>query len=137
MPWAPELFSAPALQRLEEKWGRGLVTVPFFDGVMSGELEALVGSFAGVPELHHPVRGRIRGARAFEAFVIETNAWLRRLNASVEDVERVHAGRGGLGKWCSTSTARPDESISRWRSWPTSGRMDGSRKCGCTTAAGR
>jgi hypothetical protein len=39
---------------------------------MAGELDALVESFAGEPELHHPVRGRIRGTRAFEAFVTET-----------------------------------------------------------------
>jgi len=39
---------------------------------MAGELDALVESFAGEPELHHPVRGRIKGARAFEAFVTET-----------------------------------------------------------------
>lgn len=98
MPWAPELFSAPVLQRLEEKWRHGLVTVPFFDGLMAGEFDALVGSFAGEPELHHPVRGRIRGARAFEAFVIETNAWLSRRNVSVEDVEHVVAERQGFGE---------------------------------------
>ncbi len=98
MPWAPELFSAPTLQRLEEKWQSELVTVPFFDGLMAGEFDALVGSFAGVPELHHPVRGRITGARAFEAFVVETNAWLRERNVSVEDVERIVAERRGLGE---------------------------------------
>lgn len=77
MPWWPELFSAPALQRAEEKWQRELDTVPFFDGLLAGEFDALIGSFAGEPELHHPVRGRIRGARAFETYVTETNAWLR------------------------------------------------------------
>ena len=98
MPWAPELFSAPTLQRLEEKWQRELVTVPFFDGLMAGEFDALVESFAGVPELHHPVRGRITGARAFEAFVVETNAWLSERNVSVEDVERIVAERRGFGE---------------------------------------
>ena len=80
MPWAPELFSAPALQRLEEKRQRRLSTVPYFDGLMAGELDALVGSFAGEPELHHPVRGRIRGKRAFEEFVTEVNVRLGRRN---------------------------------------------------------
>jgi hypothetical protein len=51
MPWTPELFSAPVLQRVEEKWARKLATVPFFDGLLAGELDALVGSFAGEPEL--------------------------------------------------------------------------------------
>ena len=116
MPWLPELFSAPALAKLEEKAQHELVTVPFFDGLMAGEPDALVESFAGEPELHHPVRGRIRGARAFEAYVIETKAWLSRAQ---------HHGRGrrrtsstsdaALGRWFSTSTVRPDESIFRSR----------------------
>jgi hypothetical protein len=96
MPWAPELFSAPILQRLEEKWGHELVTVPFFDGLLAGEFDALVGSFAGEPELHHPIRGRISGARAFGKYVIETNAWLSQRNVSVEDVEHVVAERHGF-----------------------------------------
>jgi hypothetical protein len=98
MPWVPELFSAPALEQLQEKWRDELETVPFFDGLMAGELDALVGSFAGEPELHHPVRGRIRGVRAFEAFVSETNAWLTRRNTSIEDGERVIGDRHGLGE---------------------------------------
>jgi hypothetical protein len=69
MPWIPELFSAPALEALTQKRRRDeLVAVPFFDGLMAGELDALVESFAGEPEVHHPVRGRIRGKRAFEAY---------------------------------------------------------------------
>jgi len=96
MPWTPELFSAPIVQRVQEKWGHELVTVPFFDGLLAGEFDALVGSFAGEPELHHPVRGRIRGARAFKAYVTGTNAWLRQRNASVENVEYVVAGRRGF-----------------------------------------
>ena len=96
MPWAPELFSAAALQRLEEKRRRELVAVPYFDGLMSGELGALVESFAHAPELHHPTRGRIRGVRAFETFVTETRAWLGRYAVSVEDVEHVVADRRGF-----------------------------------------
>jgi hypothetical protein len=97
MPWVPELFSAPVLQQVQEKWRHELVTVPFFDGLLAGNFfNALVGSFGGEPELHHPVRGRIRGARAFEAYVSGTNAWLRQRNASVENVEYVVAGRRGF-----------------------------------------
>jgi SnoaL-like protein len=96
MPWAPELFSAPALARVEERRRHGLVTVPFFDGLMAGELDALVGSFVGEPELHHPVRGRIRGARAFEAYFDEMQAMFTQRIASVEDVERVVAERHGF-----------------------------------------
>jgi hypothetical protein len=98
MPWVPELFSVPVLQQVQERWSRELVSVPFFDGLLTGEFDALVGSFAGEPELHHPVRGRIRGVRAFEAYVTETNAWLRERNASVENVEYVVAGRRGFAE---------------------------------------
>lgn len=89
MPWAPELFSAPALQKLEETRRLPMVSVPYFDGLLLGDLDPLVGSFAGDPEMQHPVRGRIRGARAFEEFAGELNARLQRRNVSVEDVERV------------------------------------------------
>jgi len=86
MPFTPELFSAPTLARLEEKRRDKLVSVPYFDGLMAGEPDALVKSFAAVPELHDPVRGRVKGTRAFEAFVSETSSWLRQHNFSVEDV---------------------------------------------------
>ena len=82
MPWIPELFSAPVLEQFEEKQQQEVVNVPYFDGLMAGELGALVDSFAGEPQLQHPVRGRIRGARAFEAFVADTNEWLARRNVS-------------------------------------------------------
>jgi hypothetical protein len=99
MPWVPELFSAPVLERVKEKLRRDeLVTVPYFAGLMAGEPDALVESFAGEPELHDPVRGRIKGTRAFEAFVTETNAWLKQRNVSVEDVEHVATERGGFGE---------------------------------------
>jgi hypothetical protein len=68
-------------RRLEE-----LVLVPFFDGLMTGELDALIGSFAGEPEVHHPVRGRIRGVPAFARFVTDTRTWLADRNVTVEDV---------------------------------------------------
>ncbi len=97
MPWLPELFSAPALQHLQDKWERELVTVPFFDGLMAGELDALVESFAGEPELHHPVRGRIKGVGAFSRFVVQTRTWLSQPGASIEDLDHVVRGarRGG------------------------------------------
>jgi SnoaL-like domain len=87
VPWAPELFSAPALQGLLDKYRRDrLRSVPFFDGLLSGEVDALVESFSGVPELHHPVRGRIKGDSAFRRFVTEMTSWLAAGNADVEHV---------------------------------------------------
>src|SRR5215212_4492417 len=68
VPWAPELFSAPALQRVLDKYRRErLRSVPFFDGLMSGEIDALLESFSGVPEVHHPVRGRDQGRKRVPA----------------------------------------------------------------------
>jgi hypothetical protein len=96
VPFAPELFSAPALVRLEENRQQALVRVPFFDGLMAGEPDALVKSFAVVPELHDPIRGRVKGTRAFEAFASEMGSWLRQANFSVEDVEHVIAERHGF-----------------------------------------
>jgi hypothetical protein len=90
MPWAPELFSAPALERLREKLRlEELQSVPYYDGLIAGEPDALVESFAGEPVLYDPMRGRVRGERAFRAYVAELSAWLLQLNVSVEDVERV------------------------------------------------
>ena len=62
MPWIPELFSAPVLERLQEKWERErLEAVPYYDGLMAGEHDALIRSFAGEPVLHDPLTG---GSRA-------------------------------------------------------------------------
>jgi hypothetical protein len=93
MPWFPDLFSAPVLDRIRRDAAdaRAAEPVPYFDGVQSGETDALVGSFAYEPELHHPVRGRVRGRRAFERFVAEINAWLNERNAEFGEVERILA----------------------------------------------
>ena len=95
MPWTPELFSAPARERLEEKLRDLPPRVPYFSGLMSGEIDALVGSFAGEPQLHDPVRGRVRGRDAFAAFVSETSSWLRDRGFTAELLE--HAVAGGHG----------------------------------------
>ena len=90
MPWVPELFTAPALARIwEDERRRRLALVPFFAGVMTGETRALAESFAGEPELHHPVRGRVKGVAAFERFVSELRTWLAEHSASAEDVDFV------------------------------------------------
>jgi hypothetical protein len=89
MPWLPELFSAPALAHFEERHGRLPARVPFFDGLLSGEIDALIGSFAGEPEVHHPVRGRMKGAAAFALFVTDMTSWLAERNVSQEEVNIV------------------------------------------------
>jgi SnoaL-like protein len=90
VPWVPELFTAPVLQKVLDKRRRdSLVAVPYFDGLMAGDPNALIESFWGEPEVYDPVRGRVRGLRAFEAFMTETNDWLTQHNARVVDVEHV------------------------------------------------
>jgi hypothetical protein len=99
MPWLPELFSGPALERIYDRAAadaRAGAPVPYFAGVTSGETDALVASFAGEPELHHPFRGRVKGRRAFERFVTDTNAWLTATNAVVGPIERLITPRRGI-----------------------------------------
>jgi hypothetical protein len=96
MPWAPELFSAPVLARLQERRARLEMGVPFFDGLMTGEIEPLIGSFAGEPEVHHPLRGRIKGSTAFVRFVTDMTAWMAERNATVEDVNFILTPSSGV-----------------------------------------
>ncbi len=98
MPWFPEMFSASVLERIRDDAAdaRAAEPVPYFDGVMSGETNALVGSFAGEPELHHPVRGRVRGRRGFERFVSDTNTWLTERHAVFSPVQRILTPRRGI-----------------------------------------
>jgi hypothetical protein len=88
MPWVPELFSAPVLARFEAKQRHKVVDVPYFDGLLAGETDALIESFAGEPRLHHPLRGHIEGEYEFREFVADTDRWLREHDAAVEDVQR-------------------------------------------------
>lgn len=141
MPWVPELFTAPALERLEEERRHKLATVPYFPGLLAGEPDALISSFAGEPELHHPLRGRIKGARAFAEFVGETTAWIAERDIAIEDVDHVVTGTrgfeevvlhlGGDGKEVDLPVAivadrHPDGRIDELRmyysGWPLSGR---------------
>jgi hypothetical protein len=68
MPWIPELFSAPVLEQIRSRAAadaRAAAPVPYFAGVRSGETDALVRSFDGEPELHHPIRGRVPLCKRF------------------------------------------------------------------------
>jgi SnoaL-like domain len=97
VPWAPELFSASALEGVLEKYRRErLRSVPFFDGLVTGEIDALVESFSGVPEVHHPVRGRIKGEAAFRHFVTEMTSWLAARKVDVEHVNLCIADPRGI-----------------------------------------
>ena len=90
MPWLPELFSAPALEQLQARWDwEHLEAVPYYDGLMAGEHDALIRSFAGVPVVHDPLHGRFLGVRAFEQYVTELSAWLGERNVAFDRVDDV------------------------------------------------
>jgi hypothetical protein len=97
MPWLPELFSEPVLQRvLDQRHVDEVVAMSFFDGVLSGEQDALLDSFAGEPAVHDPVRGHITGRPAFTAYLDDLRAWLAQRNVTVEDVSRVILSQHGF-----------------------------------------
>jgi SnoaL-like domain len=96
MPWWPDLFSAPVLARLEERRAGPDAGVPFFDGLMTGEIDALIGSFAAEPQVHHPVRGRVKGSAAFVRFVTEMTTWMAEHNVTVEDGNFIVTPTGGV-----------------------------------------
>ena len=99
MPWFPELFSARALAEIEEKLRREeRDTVPYFAGFLTGETDALIQSFAGEPEVHYPVRGRVKGERAFAAYAAATKAWLEEREDSIEDIGLLRTERRSVGE---------------------------------------
>ena len=84
MPWHPEVFSVQALERVLDR-AEPSALVPFFAGLMTGEVDAIMRTFAGEPEVHHPIRGRVKGVAAFERFAAETNAWMAEHDVTVKD----------------------------------------------------
>jgi ketosteroid isomerase-like protein len=73
--------------------------VSLFDGLLAGEIDALIGSFAGEPEVHHPVRGRMKGASAFARFVTDMTSWMAERNVTVEDVDSIVASSGDVAEF--------------------------------------
>src|SRR4051794_37565545 len=99
MPWPPELFSAPALAQIQERLRQEEIdTVPYFAGFLTGETDALIKSFAGEPEVHYPVRGRVKGERAFAAYAAATKAWLEEREASIEEIGLLRTERRSVGE---------------------------------------
>lgn len=90
MPWSPDFFAAEFLaERAREQPDAPLAPIRYFDGILADDVDALVRSFAGEPEVHDPVRGRIKGEAAFRRYVEETSAALRASNATIENVDLV------------------------------------------------
>jgi pimeloyl-ACP methyl ester carboxylesterase len=99
MPRDPLLFSAPLLARLNERRGKRLKRVAFFDGLMTGEIDALIGSFAGEPEVHQPVRERLKGTSAFARFVTDTTSWMAERNVTAENINFIITPAAEVGEF--------------------------------------
>ena len=125
MPWIPELFSEPVLERLREKWElERLELVPYYDGLMSGEQDALIRSFAGEPVLHDPLHGRIKGERAFESYITRLSSFFAENKMSFDAVQDVITEDRGFEEFVLHLDGERGRSRCRSQSSPTEGPTD-------------
>ena len=90
MPWMPEVFTTPIAEarlakRIKNK-AHAHDAIPYYEGIMADEPDALIRSFAGQPVLDDPRVGRVEGASALRDFVSEMADWLRKRNAVADNV---------------------------------------------------
>src|ERR671915_1919341 len=90
MPWMPEVFTAPIAEARRAQEAETTSTndaVPYYEGILADEPEALVSSFAArQPVLDDPRVGYVEGTRELRAFASGTAEWLRERDAVVENV---------------------------------------------------
>ena len=88
MPWMPEVFTAHIAEaRRAEDVVPANDALPYYEGILAEEPDALIRSFAAQqPVLDDPRLGHVEGARAFTAFVADQVAWLRERDAVIENV---------------------------------------------------
>jgi SnoaL-like domain len=90
MPWMPEVFSAPIAEARRPQEAEVTSTndaVPYYEGILADEPDALVRSFAArQPVLDDPRVGYVEGTRELRAFATGTAEWLRERDAVVENV---------------------------------------------------
>lgn len=60
----PEVFTFPIAEA-----ARTIDAIPYYQGILAGEPDALIRSFAGEPVLDDPRIGRVEGARGLRDFV--------------------------------------------------------------------
>ena len=90
MPWMPEVFTTPIAEarrakRLKNK-AHANDAIPYYEGIMADEPDALIRSFAGQPVLDDPRVGQVEGASALRDFGSEMADWLRKRNAVAKHV---------------------------------------------------
>ena len=90
MPWMPEVFNAPIAEARRTQIEEATSTndaVPYYEGILADEPDALVRSFAArQPVLDDPRVGHVEGTRELRAFASGTADWLRERDAVVENV---------------------------------------------------
>jgi SnoaL-like domain len=90
MPWMPEVFTtrmAAARRVQDEETASTNDAVPYYEGILADEPDALVRSFAAhQPVLDDPRVGYVEGTRELRAFASGTADWLRERDAVVENV---------------------------------------------------
>src|SRR5919112_2163700 len=87
MPWTPEVFTAPIVEaRRAEGEACTNDAIAYYEGILAGQPNALVRSFAGQPRVNDPRLGHMEGVRELRAFVSRTADWLRERDAVVENV---------------------------------------------------
>lgn len=88
MPWMPEVFNAPIAEarRAQEEVAPTNDAVPYYEGIMADEPDALVRSFAGEPAMDDPRFGWVEGAKGLQYFVSKMADWLRERDAVVKNV---------------------------------------------------
>jgi hypothetical protein len=90
MPWMPKVFTAPiaaARRAQEEEDTSANDAVPYYEGILADEPDALVRSFAArQPVLDDPRVGYVEGTRELRSFASGTADWLRERDAVVENV---------------------------------------------------
>ena len=90
MPWMPEVFTttlAAARRAQNEEATSTNDAVPYYEGILADEPDALVRSFAAHQPVHDDPRvGYVEGTRELRAFASGTADWLRERDAVVENV---------------------------------------------------
>jgi hypothetical protein len=90
MPWMPEVFTTPlaaARHAQDEEATSTNDAVPYYEGILVDEPDALVRSFAArQPVLDDPRVGYVEGTRELRAFATGTAEWLRGRDAVIENV---------------------------------------------------
>jgi hypothetical protein len=85
--WMPEVFTAAIADAWHaQQAARANDAVPYYEGIMANQPEALIRSFAGQPRVNDPRVGHVEGKRELRAFVSGTADWLRGRDAVVENV---------------------------------------------------